>query len=349
MASNSSADEEPMESQFFLGEPYFLLGDSRQSGATWLAVSIAMFLLATVGFVFAIFNRPGQFQLHLMTTMPVLVALGCLAKARAGFTSPLAIGFTPNGLRVWRPRHAVFHSWEQISWVSVDDMPITSTKRLTVFDRQGKKLLVLADTFPDFGELATLLRERAREEVNSAARGIRLRKAKRTAIQTAAIGAGLLLVCLANIWMSYAKQHEELLLMTEAVPGEGKILRHFVAPNGVTKRLEYEVTDTTGERATRNAEVEPTVWELLEDSDIVPVVYVPGRPDLSRLSVGEVEDRDFSTRPGVMYALSAVMILFCLLCFAGAIVQWRGNEIYVDKGRISIRPFGDGKVDSMKS
>ena len=48
-------------------------------------------------------------------------------------------------------------------------------------------------------------------------------------------------------------------------------------------------------------------WDRLEGATSVPVVYVPGEPAISRLAVGEAEERDPTHSPLVGYGLSALI------------------------------------------
>ena len=133
--------------------------------------------------------------------------------------------------------------------------------------------------------------------------------------------------------------------MGAGVPGEAEIVRRFVAPNGVTRRLEYRVTGVGGQTGTRNAEVTLAYWESLEDAKTVPVIYVPQEPAVSRLVDGEVGSRDLSDSPAVMIGLSVGLIALCMVFLAAAAMQWYGWDIDLDNktGRISIKRFGAGR------
>ncbi len=127
-----------------------------------------------------------------------------------------------------------------------------------------------------------------------------------------------------------------------AVPGEARIERRFLAPNGVTPRLEYRITTADGLTATRNAEVTRDDWDRLEEASNVPVVYVADEPAISRLTEGEPESKDLMDRPAVMYGLSIAGGLLCLLLLVAAALQWRGWDIDLDSktGKVSIKRFG---------
>ena len=55
---------------------------------------------------------------------------------------------------------------------------------------------------------------------------------------------GLLALAAVNLWMIQREQRAQRLLSEAAVPGDAEIVRRFLAPNGVTARLEYLVTAT---------------------------------------------------------------------------------------------------------
>jgi hypothetical protein len=142
--------------------------------------------------------------------------------------------------------------------------------------------------------------------------------------------------------MAFEEKRTAKLLQEAGVPGEAEIVRRFVAPNGVTRRLEYRVTGVGGQTGTRNAEVTLAYWESLEDAKTVPVIYVPQEPAVSRLVDGEVGSRDLSDSPAVMIGLSVGLIALCMVFLAAAAMQWYGwdNDLDRKTGKISIKRFG---------
>jgi hypothetical protein len=144
------------------------------------------------------------------------------------------------------------------------------------------------------------------------------------------------------VFLARAKQRENEMLATSAVPAEATIVRRFIAPNGVTRRLEYEVRDASGETATRNAEIINEYWDSLEGAKTVPVMAVPGEPGYSRLVGGEVPQDEFSENPLLMYGLSIAMGFFSLVCLVMAVIQWKGLDLRMntETGKLSFRRYG---------
>jgi hypothetical protein len=100
-----------------------------------------------------------------------------------------------------------------------------------------------------------------------------------------------------NAWMMHDKQRAARRLKEAVVPGEATIERRFLAPYGVTPRLEYRITIPEGKAATRNTEVDREYWDSLEGARTSPVVFVPDEPSISRLEEGRAPERDLADQP----------------------------------------------------
>jgi hypothetical protein len=111
------------------------------------------------------------------------------------------------------------------------------------------------------------------------------------------------------------------------VHGEGEIVRRFVAPNGVTKRIEYRVQGSK----LRNVEVDPILWDQLEHAKTVPVVHIPDEPDINRLEFGEVKKDDFTGTPAGGYLLSTLGGLMALFVLGFSPFAWMGYDLAFDK------------------
>jgi len=157
-----------------------------------------------------------------------------------------------------------------------------------------------------------------------------------------AVSLFLILIVIANFFMTRDRQRSQELLRTDGVPGTAKVVRRFIAPNGVTRRLEYEVRGADGQPGKRNAEISPLYYEEIDGAETVPVVYVPSEPTISRLAEGEVVKEDISDKPAVMYGLCAVLSILCIVFLSAAAFQWKGYEIDFNKEtrKFSIKPFG---------
>ncbi len=141
-----------------------------------------------------------------------------------------------------------------------------------------------------------------------------------------ALGCGFI------IWSTYQKQRADRLLAERGQPGEAEIVRRFLAPNGVTRRLEYRVVGADGRSATENVEVEPAYWESLEGARTIPVVVVPGEPGISRLEEGRaVRDGEFTKTPAGGYLLGTLGGLLALFLLVSGVLMWNGWDLAQDR------------------
>jgi hypothetical protein len=189
------------------------------------------------------------------------------------------------------------------------------------------------------------VQSRIASKEDATAATIRQRKSRKSAVITGVISLVLSAVAIANLWMAFEQRRATKLLNEAGIPGEAEIVRRFVAPNGVTKRLEYRVTGEEGQSATRNAEVTPAYWGQLEGEESVPIVYVLEEPSISRLAAGEVESDGMTDSPAFMIGLSCVLLAMCAVFMGVAVMQWLGWDIDLDSksGRVSVKRFGTGQ------
>jgi hypothetical protein len=320
------------------------IDDRSKSKWLWFAAGVGFIILAGIGFVIALFGRVGPFELQLLATLPMLLAVGAFGKAWIARKLPSQIAVDTKGLSIYRGNSIRQLDWDQFGWVTVNRTAFSQQKQLIVFDSTGKKIASISE-FPEFDELVDRVQAELARRHGAGTERVRMRKARQTAIFMTGASIFLLAIVAANIWMVRDRQRAENLLKSSAVHGEARILRHFVAPNGVTKRIEYEVSGDNNRTGTRNTEVTPEYWEATAAADKVAVVYVPSEPDISRLAEGEILEKDLSENPLVMYGLCAGLGLLCVLFLAGAALQWKGWDIDFDSktGTFSIKPFGTGK------
>jgi hypothetical protein len=313
--------------------------------ALWMAGGIAMLGLAVVGFVAALYSRVDLMTLQMMTTLPALIGIGGIAGARSMAGTPSEVGVGPAGMRVVNREGEKRYGWDSVGWCKVDATPMNSRKMLTVFDTAGKPLLRIADTLNGFDALVEAVKANIAAKPDSTAAKIQTTKAKRQAVFMGLGGIAFLAVSIAVAMMTSQEIRADRLLKTSAVQGTARIERRFLAPNGVTPRLEYRVTTDDGNSGTRNAEVERAYWDSLEGVRSVPVVYVPGEPSVSRLLAGEVDEKDSFKNPIIGYGLPAVVGALSLGFLVGAVLSWRGWDIDLDSktGKLSIKRFGEGR------
>ncbi len=259
-----------METTSFPEQPdqlYFRRESALNSSAWWTVFGLAMFGLAAVGFALSILGRPSQLAMQGMTTVPVLVGLGALAAARSFATTPKQVSLGPQGMSIVGRRGTESYRWNQIGWATIATGALNHRRQLVVFDAQGKAITRISDAFNDFDELVENLQARIAQKArqgDDTSERLRAKKARRAALLTGGIGLVMLAVAGANVWMAYREQRAAKLLAAAAVLGEAEIVRRFLAPNGVTPRLEYRITNSQGRSATRNAELTRDYWDSLE-------------------------------------------------------------------------------------
>jgi hypothetical protein len=152
------------------------------------------------------------------------------------------------------------------------------------------------------------------------------KKARRNAALAFVIGLFMSFGCAFVAWETREEQRASRLLEEKGQPGEGEIVRRFVAPNGVTKRLEYRVAGS----GIRNVEVEPVHWNRLESAKSVPVIYVPDEPGISRLVRGEVRDKEFTKTPAGGYGMAALCGAMALFLLGASPFMWNGWDLAHD-------------------
>ncbi len=95
---------------------------------------------------------------------------------------------------------------------------------------------------------------------------------------------------------------------TEAIPGKGVVTSLWIAPNGVTHRLNYTVTAEDGSTGTRNVQIDPDYWATLEEGQEIDVMYLPDDPYISRLAFGDSGDADMQIKPSFLAIILAEVV-----------------------------------------
>ncbi len=311
----------------------------------WLLGGLGMLGFAVVGFVVALLTHVDQLSLHTISTLPALVGLGMITAAWTLARTPRQVAVGPVGLCIEGRRGSRRYTWSQIGWTNVTSGALHYRPQLVVYDANGKTIAKLSGAFDEFDTMVELVAQRIADKKDGTSDQIRARKAKRSALICGTVGILLLAVAAFNAWMTHRDQRAQRLLEEAGIPGAAEIERRFLAPNGITPRLEYRVTTPDGRSATRNAEVTRSYWDSLEGETTVPVTYVPDEPEISKLQIGEPEERDLTKKPLIGYGLSALVSVICLALLAAAVFQWYGWDIDLDSktGKLSIKRFGTGR------
>jgi hypothetical protein len=206
-----------------------------------------------------------------------------------------------------------------------------STKRvLRLYGEGGKRLVTLTDDLQYFHVLEAEIRRRMAEHPSPQRDGVALGKVRRKGLLMVLAGVVFLGLALVNAWIALHDRESAQLLATQGRPSEAIVVRKFIAPDGRTRRIEYRV-DVAG-APVENVEVEPLLWELLQERQRVPVISVPGRPDVSRLAAGQVDD-SMHADPRLMLVASAVMGVFSAGIIVAGILGRRGLTVKWDAQR----------------
>lgn len=319
----------------------------RESAGTkatwWLLGGIGLLVLAAAGFLAALVGRVDELRLHAMTTLPAILAVAALSAAWLLAQSPGQVSVSAHGLTAVYRRRTRSFGWEQLGWASVGEAPLNARRRLVIYDQRGKRLATFGDSFDAFDHLVSLVQQRVAQHSGATARQIQAKKSRRTAVLSLATGVFLMVATVFVAWDTRETQEMARRLAAEGTPGKAEIVRRFLAPNGVTCRVEYRVTTPDGRSDTRNVEVEPAYWKALEGQTQVPIVYVPDKPQYSRLAFGEVVGRRTAERPLFGYGLAAVGAALALICLAGSVMLWNGRDVHYDSTtrRWSLQRFGE--------
>lgn len=325
--------------------PDFVFLKKDQAG-WWVAGGLAAIGFGLVAFVISLFTPQSSPVSHvIMTTMPILFGIGALAAGWNIARTPRQVIIGPNGICIEGRRGQVEYSWEQLGWATVTPGIMNMRRHLVLYDSEGNVIAKLSDAFEGFELMDELITKRLQAKPDDTAETVRMRKSRRSAVMTVGFSLVMLVVAGLNVWFAHSEERAARLLAEAGTKGEAKILRRFLAPNGVTPRIEYEIATAEGLKGTRNAEATRAYWDSLEDATTVPVVYVPQEPSISRLAAGEPEEKGFASSPLTMYVLSAVIGVMCLVFIAAGVMQWHGWDIDLDSKtkKVSIKRFGTGR------
>jgi hypothetical protein len=327
-------------------EHVFTRSDSLGNNAVlWLVGGLAALGFTAIGFCVSLFSRAGQLSLHLTTTLPASLSVGALIAAWSFARTPRQVSVGPGGISIQGRRASQSFGWHEIGLAMISPLSMTSRRRLVIFGANGKTIAKIDDGVADFDRLAYLVKQRIAEKGDDASDQIRRRKARLSALLTGTISMVMILLSGGLAWMTHSDQEDARALKEHGVQGQAEIVRRFLAPDGITPRLEYQVTTPDGRTGTCNAQVLRPIWDALDGQTTVPVIYVPDKPDNSRLAHGEAKENDLMDNPTFVYVLCAAIAVVCLAGLALAGMQWKGWSLGLDSktGKLSIKPFGTGE------
>ena len=286
-------------------------------------------------------------SLHTTSTMPMICGVFAFMAAVANRKAVREVHLWPQGIELVRKQSQTI-PWEDISAVRVADSTNPGTmlhKVITLAGADNEPVGTINGAFKDTDELVRLIRTMAaiQTEPSNAPKTVSqagIKKGRRTALIT---GMGALLLGSAGIFLpleAYWKHQAKSLLSSSGVDGQGVVTERFVAPNGVTHRIRYDVTGNDGSVESHNVEVTEAFYQSVTEGGTVDVRYVPDRPDISELVTGQVISDDMMDSPLMGLLLGCVGIVATLFMVPIAILSWKGYDIDFTKGKFKIVPLG---------
>ena len=281
-----------------------------------------LFGLATAGVMVFLPTVP-IYRFTFATVPPTIGGVLLLGAGIARLRTATRVTADDDGLTVERGSgRRDSYDWDQLAYAE-DDSGGTFGRTFKVYDTAGRCVANLRASLQPFDLLVTGVKEYLNREDDAAHAAavdrLRLRKNRRVALHSLALG--LVFAALAAFLISdgFAERRAERLLNEQGVPGTAEIVELFLAPNGITPRLVYRVTPDSGER---NVEVPRAYWDALHGQDRVPVVYVVSEPSISRAPAEIADEAGFEADlgpwlPVLFLALPAFLIGSSVFLLAG--------------------------------
>jgi hypothetical protein len=320
---------------------FFRRDSAKSNGVLFLVGGILAIAFAVISFISLLFIRVDQFAMHAVTTLPTLMGIAGVSAGLAALRSPSQVSVDDEGLVVFGKKTSRRIRWCEVGLAAASEAPLNQRRRIKIFDVRGKLLVTIPDTFTEFETLVGLVQQNVNQHAASVAEPLRMRKARRMALLTASFGVFMAAAGIGVAYDTWSTERGKVFLEQDGVPGEGKILRRFLAPNGVNCRVEYQVTGENGQTAKHNVEVDPEYWDELEDETSVPILYVPNKPWISRLANGEIRSRQELGKFGG-YGLAGAASFMTLFMLAASVMQWYGWDYGTDPktGKLGFRKIG---------
>jgi hypothetical protein len=306
-----------------------------------LAGALLCLLIAAAAFTVALKANTNLVAFHAGTTVPAIAAVALIASAFTTLRTPTRVVAGPEELIVLGGKAALGRwPWHQIALASTGSAANSGKRLLTLYDDAGKTLVKLTDDLADFDLLVAEIRRRMAEHPSEHRATVATRKGKRRGILLVLGGVAFLALAGANGWMAIHDQDAAELLKSQGKPATAIIVRKFTAPNGHTRRIEYHIDAPNA--PTENVEINPALWPFLQEHQRLPAIAVPGRPDVSHLVTGQIDDDNMKADPKLLLLLSVVIGLFALLAIAAGLLNYRGLDLKWDKerGRPRLVPLG---------
>lgn len=310
-------------------------------GALLIGAGVFALFLALLGFVIASRSPAWKLSLHSFSTAPALLGIGFLTAGWSMLRTPRKVVVNREGFWFENAQSQRGVRWDQVGCALASGPGMSHRRNLNVLDVNGKSIVKLDESFDRFELMVKSITDRIQSRSNGAASRLASRKARRQGVIAIVLGCVMALCSGFVAWSTRQKQLGERALLQNPVFAEAEIVRKFVAPNGVTKRIEYRIT-SEGRSATRNVEVEPAFWITLNEDDLIPVIHVKGDPDFSRLVRGEVHELGSTRIPLVRFGSALAGVVGSLMVIAAGVLLWNGWEVNIDPktGKWSLKRFG---------
>jgi hypothetical protein len=312
-------------------EEVFIRPDSLLNNALlWLAAGLFCVMISVLGFCLALFTSAGVLALHVWATLPAMLATGAFIVAWTLGKAPREVSVDSQGITIERRTGTRTILWKEIGWSSIGQLPITMRNRLILHDLRGRPIEKIDEGIEEFDRLKKLVSKRVAARKDGVAKKIQTSHARTSAV-------ALVILCIGGFTLAgvvarhaYTQKQAESALQEQGVDGEAEIIRRYLAPNGITGRLEYRVTTPDGRSATRDTEVIPLVWRGMEGQTTVSVIYLPDDPTNSRLAIGEARHDELTQNSTVMYIVCGTISGLCVIGLVVAIMSWFGWSIDMD-------------------
>lgn len=318
-----------------------LASDNSNQVALFTLGGVALIFVAVIGFVINLFTSQGQITLHMMSTVPTIIAFSLLTHAWNLAKAPQEISVGEEGISTIKGNNVVTTPWEQVGMVSQGEAGIQQQKYLDVMNVEGKRIARIPSVVEGYEDLVTILRQQVASQNPERSSTLHRRKARWQALGAFAFAAFMIAGSVFMTTTAIDQQRVDALLAEQGIESTAPIVRRFLAPNGVTTRIEFEVTSDDGQSVIHNKEVTPAYYEYLADATEVPIKTVPNHPDATILLEGLVEGS--TTNPVANYLVSAGLGLFGLLALGVGVMFWLGYDFVIEPETktYGFRPLGE--------
>ncbi len=310
-------------------------------GAWLIAAGVGTVCLGLAGLALAVLGRVGPLRLQAMSTMPVLFGIGMITAGWSILRTPRKVVVNREGLWLETARGQRGVRWDEVGCALLGMAGWKYQSTLYVVDVNGKLIIRIDDSFNMSGRMMLAIIGRVELECDDAAVRFRIRRGRGAAVFGIIFGCVMALGSVFVAWSTRQEQLGERALKQNPVFAQAEIVRKYVAPNGIARRIEYRI-QSEGRSATRNVEVDQRLWNASIEGALTPVIHVKGDPGFSRLVRGEVRERDPTKTPIGGFGLAAADGVLSLGLIAAGVLLWNGWDIHIDSNRCkwSIKRFG---------